>query len=45
VMLSEKLDGYRDYMARTPRYLPRFERLFESGKRSRAGTGPGGARA
>jgi protein-S-isoprenylcysteine O-methyltransferase Ste14 len=29
-MLADKLAGYREYMARTPRYLPRLGQLFKS---------------
>ena len=44
-LLSENLDGYRDYMARTPRYLPRLERALTAGRRSRSGTGSDRVRA
>lgn len=35
-LLGESLEGYRDYMARTPRYLPRLGRVASSAGSDRA---------
>ena len=44
-LLSEALDGYREYAARTPRYLPRCRQMLSGGRRSRASAGSDRARA